>query len=158
MAEFLLIDPKTIAKTTILRGNVDIDKYRYCIFDAQIIVLEPLLGTDLYNKVLQGAENNTLTGIDAELYDRFVKPIVKNEALARYLEVASYTVANGGIFKHAPEKSEIVDKEEVQYLANKYHAIGQMYILRYEKWSKENNISDCVDGKINIKTTYGWYL
>lgn len=164
MAEFLLIDPTTISKTTILGGNVDIDKYRYCIFDTQLIVLEPLLGTLLYNKMLADAEANTLADLYLELNERFIKPIVKNEALARYIEVASYSVANGGIFKHAPEKKEIVDKEEVQYLANKYHAISQMYIVRFNKWICKNYIEeykthqDEVNADKNLKTTFGWHL
>ena len=83
--EYLLIDPKTISKTTILGGNVDIDKYRYCIYNVQLLVLEPLLGTELYTKILADAEANTLAGLYLDLYTKFVKPIVKNESLAEYL-------------------------------------------------------------------------
>jgi hypothetical protein len=66
--EYLLIDPTTISKTTILGGNVDIDKYRYCIYNVQLLVLEPLLGTELYVKILADAEANTLSGLYLELY------------------------------------------------------------------------------------------
>ena len=162
--EFLLIDPTTISKTTILGGNVDVDKYRYCIFNAQITVLEPLLGTELYEKILTDAEAVTLSGLYLELYDKFVKPLIKNEALAEYLEVASYLVTNGGIYKHTAENSEVVDQKEAQYLAEKYHSIGQMYIQRFEKWICKNPLTeyktwqDEVNASKNIKTTSGWYL
>lgn len=162
--EFLLIDPKTISKTTILGGNVDIDKYRYCVYNVQLLVLEPLLGTELYTKILADAEANTLAGLYLDLYTKFVKPIVKNEALAEYLEVASYLVTNGGIYKHTAENSEIVDKQEAQFLAGKYHSIGQALIKRFEKWICHNTIAeyktwqDEVNASKNIKTTGGWYL
>ena len=162
--EFLIIDPTTISKTTILGGNVDVDKYRYCIYNVQLLVLEPLLGTELYTKILADAEANTLAGLYLELYTKFVKPIVKNEALAEYLEVASYLVTNGGVYKHTAENSEIVDKQEVQFLAGKYHAIGQALIQRFEKWICHNTIAeyktwqDEVNASKTIKTTGGWYL
>jgi len=162
--EFLIIDPTTISKTTILGGNVDVDKYRYCIYNVQLLVLEPLLGTELYTKILADAEANTLAGLYLDLYTKFVKPIVKNEALAEYLEVASYLVTNGGVYKHTAENSEIVDKQEVQFLAGKYHAIGQALIQRFEKWICHNTIveyktwQDEVNASKNIKTTGGWYL
>ena len=162
--EYLVINPTDISKTTILGGNVDVDKYRYCIYNVQLLVLEPLLGTELYNKVLADAEANTLAGLYLDLYTKFVKPIVKNEALAEYLEVASYLVTNGGIYKHTAENSEIVDKQEVQYLAGKYHSIGQALIQRFEKWICHNTIAeyktwqDEVNASKNIKTTGGWYL
>ena len=43
MAELLFIQPSEISKTTVLGGNVDIDKYQFCIINAQISVLEPLI-------------------------------------------------------------------------------------------------------------------
>ena len=56
MAEFLFIQPTEITSTTIMGGNVDIDKYLFCIADTQISVIEPLLGTELYDKILADAE------------------------------------------------------------------------------------------------------
>lgn len=163
MAEFLLINPKEISRTTILGGNVDIDRYRYCVYNAQVMVLEPLLGTELYSKVLEDAEANTLTGLYLELYDKFLKHIVKNEALAEYLEVAPYLVTNGGVFKHSPENKEVVSKGEVDILASRYHSFAQVYVQRFNKWICKNQLSeykkwqDEVNAQ-NVKTSLGWYL
>jgi hypothetical protein len=161
--EFLLINPAEISRTTILGGNVDIDKYRYCVYNAQIMALEPLLGTELYNKILAEAEANTLSGLYLELYTKFLKHIVKNEALAEYIEVAPYMVTNGGIFKHAPENKEVVDKSEVNILASRYHGFSQVYIQRFNKWILKNILieykifQDEVSAQ-NVKISVGWYL
>ena len=68
---------------------------------------------------------------------KFVKPILKNEALAEYLEVASYSVTNGGIFKHAPESSNVVEKEEAQYFC----FVCSERILSYSFLGKSSLIS-----------------
>ena len=51
MAEFLFITPAEMTYSTILSGNTDTDKYLFCIADAQISVIEPLLGSILYDKI-----------------------------------------------------------------------------------------------------------
>ena len=162
MAELLFIQPNEITKTTVLGGNVDIDKFQFCIVNAQISVIEPLLGTELYDYIITNFA--TLTGLYSTLFTEFVKPITKNEALAEYIEMASYTVNNGGLFKHSPENAEVVDKEEAQYLAGKYHALAQMYVQRFNKWICKNPITeyktyqDEVNASKNIKLSGGWFL
>lgn len=164
MAELLFIQPSELTKTTILGGNVDPDKYKFCILNAQITVIEPLLGTELYDKIVADVTSATITGNYETLYNEYVKPITKNEALAQYLEIASYTVNNGGIFKHSPEGADIVDKEEAQFLAGKYHTLAQMYIKRFQKWICKNTLSeykhyqDEVNASKNVKVTAGWHL
>lgn len=164
MAEFIFITPQEMAQTTLLGGNVDIDKYIFCIANVQLTVIEPLLGTELYEKIKTDAENDDLTGLYLELYDKFVKPITKNEATAQYIEIASYMLTNGGLFKHTGENIEVVDKQEAQFLAQKYSAMAQMYVQRFNKWICKNTITeyktyqDEVNAIKDVKLTAGWKL
>lgn len=163
MAELLFIQPNEITKTTVLGGNVDISKYQFCIMNAQISVIEPLLGTLLYDKIISDVTGGTISGSYNTLYINFIKPITKNEALAEYIEMASYALNNGGLFKHAPENAEVVDKDESQYLSSKYHALAQMYILRFNKWICKNPLAEYIQyqDEVNaqkIKVTGGWYF
>lgn len=164
MAELLFTSPSELAETTILGGNVDIDKYTFSILSVQISVIEPLLGTLLYDKIVEEVTNDTLTGLYETLYNEFVKPITKNEAIAEYIEVCSYMLDNGGLFKHQPDNAEVVDKEEAQFLSGKYHAVSQMYIQRFNKWICKNPITeyktyqDEVNASKDMKVTSGWYL
>lgn len=152
-----------MVSSTVLSGNTDIDNYLFCIAQAQMTVIEPLLGTELYNKIKTEAEANTLAGLYLELYTKFVKPITKNEAVGQYIEIASYKVDNGGVYKHSGDNLQIVEKDEVQFLAGKYKTLGQVYIQRFEKWICKNVIpeyktyQDEVNAqKVNINT--GWHL
>jgi len=163
MAEFLFITPEEITTTTILGGNVDVDKYLFTIANTQITVIEPLLGSELYDKVKLEAENDTLAGDYLTLYNEFVKPITKNQALAEYIEVSSFMIANGGAFKHSPDNAELMDKDDIMLLSQKYSAIADMYVLRFNKWICKNPLTEyktCqaeVDAQ-NIQLKGGWYF
>lgn len=163
MAELLFITPEEMTSSTMLSGNTDTDKYLFCIADAQISVIEPLLGTLLYDKIKTDIEGAVLAGLYLELYTDFIKPITKNEAIAQYIEIASYIVDNAGVYKHTGDKIEVVVKDEAQYLAGKYHNLAQMYIGRFNKWICKNPLTEyqqCQD-EVNaqkVKVSFGWKL
>ena len=161
MAEKLFITPAEMSATTILGGNVDIDKYIFCIADAQISIIEPLLGTTLYDKMV--SDFPTYAGLYSTLYVQYIQPITKHSALANYIAISSYTLANGGLYKHAPENAEIVDKEEMMYLSGKYSAMAQMYVQRFEKWICKNTIAEYSTSQddvnaMSIRLNTGWYF
>lgn len=161
--ELLFITPEEMTSSTVLSGNTDTDKYLFCIADAQLSVIEPLLGSILYDKIKADKENDTLAGLYLELYTDYIKPITKNEAVAQYIEIASYMVDNGGVYKHTGDKIEVVSKEEAQYLAGKYHNLAQMYIGRFNKWICKKYLEEyktCQE-EVNaqkVKTSFGWKL
>jgi len=72
MAEFLFITPEEIASTTLLGGNVDPQKYLFCIANVQLTTIEPLLGSELYDKIYADAENNVLAGDYLTLYENYI--------------------------------------------------------------------------------------
>ncbi len=164
MAELLFIEPSEMTATTILGGNVDIDKYVFCIANVQLTIIEPLLGTELYDKIVADKTADTLAGLYLELYTDFIKPITKNMALSEYIEIASYMVNNGGIYKHTGDNIEVVDKQEVQFLAGKNKNFAQMYIERFNKWICKNNLpeyktsQDEVNALRGVDVAIGWYF
>ena len=164
MAELLFTSPSELAETTILGANVDIDKYTFTILSVQLSVIEPLLGTLLYDYIVDGVTNDTLAGSYLTLYTNFVKPITKNEAIAEYIEVASYILDNGGLYKHQAENAEQVSKDEAQFLAGKYHSLAQMYVIRFKKWICKNPLpeykhyQDEVNAKRDVSVNSGWYF
>ena len=164
MADFLFIQPSEMASTTILGGNVDIDKYLLNIANVQITVLEPLLGTELYDFILDGAENSTLTGDYSTLYTEYVKPITKHQALAEYITVSGFMITNGGAFKHAPENAELMDKDEKALVSQIYSGMADTYIQRFLKWICKNPLDeyktsqDDVNASKNVSLVSGWYF
>ncbi len=164
MAELLFITAQEMTKSTILSGNTDTDKFAFCIANVQLTTIEPLLGSQLYDKIVTDKTANTLSGLYLELYNDFIKPITKNESVAQYIEIASYMVDNAGIYKHTGDKIEVVDKQEVQFLAAKYKNMAQMYVIRFNKWICKNYLPEykCYQDEVNaikgMNLTAGWKL
>jgi hypothetical protein len=164
MAEFLFVTPQEIASTTIMGGNVDVDKYIFCIANTQATVIEPLLGSLLYEKILEDAENDDLSGDYLILYNKYIKPITKYQSVAQYVEIGSIIVSNGGIFKHVADNSEIVTREELLSLSQQYRAFAQMYVQRFNRWICKNPISEYKNNQEDVlpnkdlKLTAGWKL
>lgn len=153
MAITLLIRPSEITEFTPMGGNVDVDKYKPCIYDVQVTVIEPLLGEKLYDKIVADFEGGLL-GKYLELYNDYLKPILRHQVFAEYVEVAAYTVANNGVFKHVPENAESVNKNEVQFLAQAHRTKAQMYIDRAERWLSKSGIDEysgtCGGGDVSV--------
>jgi hypothetical protein len=164
MDELLFIKPKEMTATTVLGGNVDVDKYAFCIANVQVTVIEPLLGSILYDKILDDFDNDELTGDYLTLFNDFVKPITKNSAIAEFITIASYMLTNGGLYKHAPDNSEVVDQREAQFLAKKYSDFAQSYVSRFNKWICKNPLpeyrtsQDEVNATKDLSVTGGWKL
>ena len=164
MAEFLFITPQELKSTTILGGNVDQDKFLFSIANVQIITIQRLLGTELYDVILSGAEADSLTGLYLELYDKFVKPITKNQALSEYIKISSYMITNGGAFKHNAENAIPMTPEEISGLSDTYAGIADTYIGRFDKWLCHNTIpeyklwQDEVNASKSITNRSGWFF
>ena len=161
MAELLFITPQEITQTSIIGGNVDTDKYQMCILETQVRVIEPLLGSELYQKIISDIELDTLTGDYLELFTDYVKPITKYEACAGYIAISPYTLTNGGLYKNNPENVEIVDKKEVDSLSERYSSIAQTYVERFNKWMElkkleEYKLSQDKVNAIKININNGW--
>jgi len=131
MAKALFITTKDIKRYSVLSGNVDPDKFIYMVEIAQDTEVQNYLGTKLLEKlqalIIAGTINDPTNASYKTLLETYVKPMTIYWALVCYMPFAAYTVANGGVYKHTSESSVTVDKEEVDYLVEKYRDIAQFY-------------------------------
>ena len=165
MAELLFLTPQEMTQTTIIGGNVDTDKYTMCILNTQVRIIEPLLGSELYEKIKTDLAGAGLSGLYLTLFTDYVKPITKFESCADYIAIAPYMLNNGGLFKSNPENVEVVSKVEVDALSERYSSMAQSYIVRFEKFISLNELSipeykisqDKVDAQ-SIDVNNCWYF
>ena len=131
MAKALFITTKDIKRYSVLSGSVDPDKFIYMVEIAQDTEVQNYLGTKLLEKIqdliLAGTINDSANAAYKTLLETYIKPMTIYWALVCYMPFAAYTVANGGVYKHTSESSITVDKEEVDYLVEKYRDIAQFY-------------------------------
>lgn len=164
MAELLFITPQEMTQTTIMNGNVDVDKYAMCILNTQVRIIEPLLGTELYEKIKTDLPSG-LTGLYLEMFNDYIKPVTKYEACADYIAISPYTLANNGLFKNSPDNVEVVSKNEADFLSERYSSIAQTFVNRFDKWIglNKNDIPEykTSQDKVNaqdINVNNGWYF
>jgi len=131
MATGLFITRTDLAKNTILNGNVDTDKFIQFIKIAQQMHIQNYLGSKLYDKIEADIVAGTLAGDYLDLVRDYVQPMLIHYAMVDYLPFAAYEVKNGGIFKHRAETSEVVSKDEVDFLAQKHRNFADFYTRRF---------------------------
>lgn len=138
----LLITPQQVIDKTPFNGNIDYDKLVPCIEDAQVADLEPLLGQILFDKILTDYENETLTGLYSELYNKFLIDYLIRASAKNYFLIGAYQVANGGIYKHSAENAETISKEEVDFMMAQQRSKMEVYGTRMKRWLVYNSIPE----------------
>lgn len=164
MAVLLLVTPQEVAQKSALGGNIDIDKLNFTIEQIQKTVLEPLLGTLLFDKIIADFDASALAGDYLFLYQNFVKPILISQTAGEYIEVSSYSVDNGGIYRHQAENEEVPSRQDIEFFANKYRGYAQTDIERFYKWICKNPLpeykthQDEVNAQKDVRIMGGLYF
>ena len=131
MAKALFITTKDIKRYSVLSGSVDPDKFIYMVEIAQDTEVQNYLGTQLLEKIqdliLAGTINDPANAAYKTLLETYIKPMTIYWALVCYMPFAAYSVGAKGVFKGSSETAETVDKDEVDYLVEKYRDIAQFY-------------------------------
>lgn len=164
-----LITAQEVKTNTSMNGNTDPDKFIHLIYDIQIMVLEPVLGTALYDKIVtdfnEGGTNN-LTGNYLTMFNDYIKPVLWHSVFADYLRDGVIIAANGGIFTHAPDGGTPAELEAIKYVAKSAQSKADVYIDRLKSYLCDTDIPEYDDAQANnfdivpqdISTISGWYL
>jgi len=130
MAQVLLVRRQDILKLTPINGNVDTDKITPFIKSAQDIHIQDILGTKLFEKLIDGVQNDNLTADYNTLLVTYVQPVLCHLAAADFYLFHGYEIANGGIFRHQSENSTTPSKNEIDALVQRQKDIGDHYRRR----------------------------
>jgi hypothetical protein len=164
-----LINSEEIRLNTPMGGNVDSDKFINFIDDVQVMVLENVLGTKLYEKILTDFDNDTLTGLYALMTTKYIKPVLWHSVFAEYVKIGSIIVGNGGMYKHVAENAEVATMEDISYIAKNAQSKADTYIQRLSNFllDKDSEIPEYtsnqdedydIEPKYNLNTISGLFL
>ncbi len=135
MSKAIFITANDLKRYTVLSGNVDNDKFMQFIEIAQDIHIQNYLGTDLYEKIqsliIAGTIDEVVNAKYKTLLTTYIKPMTVHWAMVEFLPYATYTVANGGVYKHTAETSQSVDKNEIDFLIEKQRNTADHYTRRF---------------------------
>lgn len=149
----LFLTKEEIATTTIVGANVEIDKYVNLIKIVQENILEPLLGTLLFDKIVFDLENDTLTGDYLYLFTEFIKPITVYNSVAEYIEVSNYSLDNKGLMSPNSQNAVTGTVKDREFLAGKYRGYAQSKVLRFQKWVFQNDIIEYQNHQDEVNPT-----
>jgi|TARA_R110000851_G_scaffold274870_3_gene427442 hypothetical protein len=166
MAILLFVTPLELTQGTMIGGNVDVSKYSPVMENVQDKVIQEMLGTELYDKIIADKIAGNLTGLYLTIFDDFVKPITKFETCADYITLSPYVVNNAGLFKNQPDKAIQLESKEKEQASQWHHSIAEMHKNRFIKWINLNmtnvpeylTIQDDVDASTTQDLKAGWYF
>ena len=164
-----LITSQEIRDNTPMGGNVDSDKFVNFINDVQVMVLEPVLGTKLFDKIITDFTDDSLTGLYLQMFDDYIKPVLWHSVFAEYIKIGSIIVGNGGMYKHVAQDAEVASIDDINYVAKNAQSKADTYIDRLIRFlcDKDSEISEYTSNQDNdydidpshaLQTISGWYL
>jgi len=151
METVLFASPQEITISTIVGGNVDVDKYNMHISDTQVFTIKPLLGSLLYDKIVADVVADTLTGLYLELVNNYVKPITKYKSVSTFVALNSYSLNNSGLFKNTPKDVQVVSDRATENISDRYSSMAQMYVTNFYAWIALNKLEEYKEDQNGIK-------
>ena len=134
MAEIRLTTTNSIVKNTPMGGNVGTDMYVYLIDDMQLMVLRPVLGVNLYNKICTEHQADTLAGLYLQMHTDYIVPFLDRAVFSDYTTCGSYRSRNNGNLKITPNNAQSLDKgEDVRFMKQTMNK-ADFYLSELEKF------------------------
>lgn len=133
-----LIDTAQIEKYTQLNVN-DVDRYLPLIEYSQEKILEEVLGTRLYEKLLE--DYPVYSGKYETMYNEYIVKILCNDVAAEYVETSPFEVTSGGVFLNTANETQLPSDKQIIRLVSAYRNRAEMYINRlnrFLKYEREN--------------------
>jgi len=153
----LLISIDDIARLSGFDGNIDNDSISPFIFMAQNSEIKRVLGTELYNKIVNDYENETLTGSYLEIYNEFVATILAYYTCSFYLQLGVAKVSQNGVYLVTPEKTEQIFDDKTQKMADKYEKLAISLEYKLVEYLNTANLPEWTSpDQTKAKTSFNW--
>ena len=169
MAKVLLVSEQTLKKNSVVNNNVDGMYLLPAIEYAQDAGLQPIIGTKLYNKLMELVEDGSISELPDYklLLDEYVTPYLINKVTADIQIPLAYKVRNQGVIQQTGENTYVPSLKDLQYVVQNYENKANFYSNRLSDYLKANrskypeycSVDSCADMPSN-KNAYntGIYL
>lgn len=141
MSSVLLVSAKKIKAFTEVNDNVDEALLLANIQIAQDLGLQGLLGSRFYFHILNGAQNNTLTGPETTLLQEYIQPYLLWRATWEALPTLLMRVMNKSVIIGTTEQGSAITTKDLTYLRNLHENRFSFYSQRLMDYIR-NNPSD----------------
>lgn len=141
MARVLLISEKTLKENSVINNNVDGMYILPAIEYAQDAGLQPLLGTKLYNKLMDLVADGSITGATDYklLLDEYVQPYLLNKVTADIQIPLTFKLRNQGVVQQTGENTYLPSLKDMQYVVQNYENKANFYGQRMSDYLHANH-------------------
>lgn len=118
------------------------DEYLYSAMDeSQDIFLREIVGDNLYNKLQELVQSNSVEGIYQTLLETHIKFYLKYKILALLCVPLNFKIRNIGIAQQFSNEVNTTSLEDTKYLQNYYESKADFYANRLTKFLIQNSKS-----------------
>ena len=136
MAKVYLISEQTIKTNSIINNNVDGMYLLPAIEYAQDNGLQSLIGTKLYNKLMDIVADGTIANLPdyKTLLDEYITPYLLNKVTADIQLPLAYKLRNQGVVQQTGENTYVPSMKDTQYVIQHYQNQADFYGNRMSDW------------------------
>lgn len=155
MARVFLISEATLKKNSVINNNVDGMYILPAIEYAQDAGLQPVIGTKLYNKLMDLVEDGSITGATDYkfLLDEYVTPYLINKVTAEIQIPLSFKLRNQGVVQQTGDNTYTPSMKDTQYIIQNYENKANFYSNRlsdylhanHSKYPEYCSVDSCAD-------------
>ncbi len=147
------ISTVSLKENTPLNFNIEDQLLTMSIWDSQEIHIQPILGTDLYNKLKTDVSNTTISGNYKLLLDDYVIPALTQWVLSEAILYIRYKLMNKNVASQGSDNTIPADINELKYIADQMKNRAEFYSQRltdylldksslYPEFTSNNDIDD----------------
>lgn len=134
MTKAYFISETYIKENSLVDENVDMKIMKSIIWDAQFDYMLPILGTDLYNKIISDINGSTLTGDYLTLVNDYVAPALVKWVMYELVPSMSYKYRNKSVSKQRGDNSDFIDYKEVSKEQDRWRSKAESRSQRITKY------------------------
>lgn len=139
MKNILLLDADFIKRYGLVNDNLDVAYINPAIFQAQDISLQQLIGTNLYNKLCDDVENNTVVGKYKTLLDDYITPYLLQSVQSIICITHFAQFRNAGIVRPYDENVNNTSLDECKFLKDYFDKKAKFYADLIARYLCENS-------------------
>lgn len=141
MQTVLLINKDDVTHYTSVSGSIDEFKLNVHINNAQILYIEPILGSSLYERLLDLVDTNTISGFTDynNLLINYITPSLVFHTIELYVPLNAFQVAEGGMFQYSPNNYAYSPLNDIDRISAKYRIIGEKYDSKLASYLCKNS-------------------
>ena len=140
MARVFLVSEATMKKNSVVNNNVDGMYLLPEIEFAQDAGLQPIIGTKLYNKLMDLVEDGSITGSTDYKYllDEYITPYLVNKVTADIQIPLSFKLRNQGVVQQTDANTYVPSMKDIQYVIQNYENKANFYSNRLSDYLRAN--------------------